>query len=167
MSNTLGNVFMSVDTGLAQSPPAVSDVVLQMGLDELYAGIKILQKAASDSSYFPMLASEDLLAGQFVALHNVAGVCKMRKANATDNSKVVVGWVSKDVLADTWAVVTTGGYMPLLASLTPAAFYYLSTTAGQLTATKPAAVGNIVQPIGYAISSTELIVNISHQYTQL
>lgn len=152
MNNTQGILFMSVDTGIAESPPAIPDIVLQMALDELYAGVKILQKAASDVNFFPMLASEDLVAGDFIALHNVAGVCKMRKASATDNTKVAVGFVSKDVAADAWAIVTTGGYMPLLSSLTPAAFYYLSTTSGQITATKPVTAGNIVQPIGYAVS---------------
>lgn len=167
MNNTLGQTFLSVDTSMPQSPPIVSDPVLKISLDEIYAGMKILQKAASDVNYFPMLASEDIPAGSFVALHNVAGVCKMRKANASNNTKVAVGFVTKDVLTGAWAIVTMGGYLPILTSLTPASMYYLSTTSGQVTATKPIGVGNIVQPIGYAVSDTELMVNISLQFTQL
>lgn len=164
---TNNNLFLSVNTDMSQSAPAIPDLVLQMALDEIYNGVRILQKTASDANYFPMLASEDLIAGDFIALHNVAGICKMRKANASDNTKVAVGFVTADIVADSWGIVTRSGLHPLLTSLTPAAFYYLSTTSGLITATKPVTVGNIVQPVGYAINATELICDISLQYTQL
>lgn len=168
MSNAEQRTFMSVDTGVGQTPPVVSDPAVASALDELYSGLRILQQKASDVNHFPMLASEALTAGDFVALHNVAGVCKMRKANAADNTKVAVGFVTENVASGAWAVVLAAGLHRLKTGLTPGSFYYLSdTVGGGVTATKPVGAGKIVQPIGFAINATDLIVNIQLNYTQL
>jgi predicted RecA/RadA family phage recombinase len=65
------------------------------------------------------------------------------------------GIITSGVLtsADWTAVVGT-------ATLTSGSVYYLSDTVGKITATPPTAVGHYVVPVGRAISTTELKLNI-------
>ena len=46
------------------------------------------------------------------------------------------------------------------ATLTPNAIYYLSTTAGRLTTAPPTTVGQVVQPVGIAVSSVKLELEV-------
>lgn len=168
MTTPTDKQFMSVDTGLAQTSPKLLDPIAEEATRDIYAAIRILQQRASDVCHVPLLASEDIVAGSLVAVFTSGGVCKMRKANATDNTKVAVGYVLTDVLTDGWAVVRTTGLCPLKSSLTAGSHYYLSdSVSGGVTATKPTGTGKIVQPVGFAVNSTDLILNISLQYTQL
>ena len=47
-------------------------------------------------------------------------------------------------------------------TLTAGSMYYLSTTAGQLTATAPTGAGNYVCKVGIAISTTEIEITTDH-----
>lgn len=47
-------------------------------------------------------------------------------------------------------------------TLTAGSLYYLSTTAGQLTATAPTGAGNYVCQVGIAISTTEIEITVEH-----
>lgn len=51
--------------------------------------------------------------------------------------------------------------------LTPAAAQYVSTTAGDLTETKPSGSGDIVRVFGHAISATEVFVNPSNAWVEI
>lgn len=57
-------------------------------------------------------------------------------------------------LTTDWDVIagTSGG-------LTPGAMYFLSATAGEITATPPASAGQYVMSLGLALSSTELEID--------
>lgn len=80
----------------------------------------------------------------------------------------VVGLASRDVLAGGTGGFTMGGVVELAdwtdvtgsATLTAAAQYFLSSTAGQLTTTPPTAVGKVVVQVGIALSTTRLAVEI-------
>ena len=60
-----------------------------------------------------------------------------------------------DLPTDTWDARHgfTGG-------LTPGAVYYLSETAGRITATAPVTIGAFVTPIGHALNATTLQIQL-------
>lgn len=159
--------FNTIDTGLPNFP-SHSDPATNGELIDIYNAIKILQQFLSDSTQFIALASEAISAGQYVALYNNAGVCNVRLAKAADNTKVAIAFATTNVSSGSHGVFKIVGNNTLLTGLSPGTMYYLSdATAGAVTATKPVGAGKIVQPIGQAITATELITNISLNFTQL
>jgi hypothetical protein len=112
--------------------------------------------AANSSS---LTASEAIAAGSFVNIYSSSGA-KVRKANATDDTKPVNGFAA-GAIANTASgtIQGPGGKLTGLSGLTPGATYYLDTTAGGITATPPSGSGNLVQEVGIAVSATELLFN--------
>jgi hypothetical protein len=103
-------------------------------------------------------SSENLTAGNFVNLWNDSGTIKVRKADATDNTKPADGFVLANVTSPANAdVYLISGQNDQLSALTLGGEYYLSTTPGAITATAPSSAGNIVQRLGKAVSATKLI----------
>lgn len=99
-------------------------------------------------------ASEALSAGDLVNIHNSTGA-KVRKADATTAGKEAHGFVLSSVSNGASATVYFEGSNTSVTSLT-AGVYYLSTTAGGVTATAPSSSGNVVQRVGFATSATAL-----------
>lgn len=104
------------------------------------------------------IAGEDMSAGMFVNLYNVAGVLKCRKASNLDNTKPADGFVTAGLTAgDTATVYLPGNVNSMLSGLTPAAFYILGTNGGLVLASaEPVATGNIIQAVGKALSASAL-----------
>jgi hypothetical protein len=104
------------------------------------------------------IASETLAASSLVNVYNDNGTVKVRKANATDNTKPCTGYVLRPVsTSDSVYIITQqGSVITGLSGLIPGTVYYLSAT-GTLTAAAPSTAGNIVQRIGTALSTTSLI----------
>lgn len=103
-----------------------------------------------------VVAGEDLVAGEFVNIYADSGVAKARKADATDDSKPADGFVLAAVASGATAkVLGPGSLNDQLAGMTPGALQYLATGGGR-TETAPSAGGNWVQPLGKAVSATEL-----------
>lgn len=103
-------------------------------------------------------ASENLVAGDFVHLHNNAGALNVRKADATTNAKPAIGFVLANVTAPANATVyTLSNTNTARSGLTIGTEYFLHTTAGGVTATAPSATGNIVQRLGVATSATSIV----------
>jgi hypothetical protein len=104
-----------------------------------------------------LTASEALTAGQLVNIWSSSGA-KVRKANATDDSKPAHGFVLANVSSSATATIYLPGQVITgLSSLTPGATYYLDTTGGAITATQPSTSGNLVQRVGFALSATTLL----------
>ena len=103
-----------------------------------------------------IVASEALNGGDFVNIWDDAGTPKVRKADATTIGKEADGFVIDSALQDVVAMVYFEGRNPSRAGLTIGARYYLSTTAGGITATAPSGAGNVVQYVGRATSETSL-----------
>lgn len=101
-------------------------------------------------------ASENLAGGDFITIWDDTGVVKVRKADATTAGKEADGFVLSAVTSGQSALVYFESTNTVLSGLTLGARYYLSTSAGQVTATPPSASGNVVQYVGRAISATEL-----------
>lgn len=99
-------------------------------------------------------ASEALSAGDLVNVWNSTGA-KVRKADATTAGKEAHGFVLSSVSNGASATVYFEGSNTSVTLLTPGV-YYLSTTAGGVTATAPSGSGNVVQRVGFSTSATAL-----------
>lgn len=115
------------------------------------------------------VAGEAITLAQQVSFYNNAGVLTARKANSTDNTKPSRAFcsVTAGVAAGSYGEFILMGVNPYYAGLTPGATYYLHTTSGQITITPPAAVGNIVQEVGFALDANTLFFNPTLHWTQL
>jgi hypothetical protein len=100
--------------------------------------------------------TEDLAAGDFVDVYNSTGQ-KARKADATTSGKQADGFVLASTTNGQNAEVYFAGINNQCSGLTIGADAYLSAaTAGLPTSTPPSSAGNIVQPLGTALSATEV-----------
>lgn len=105
-------------------------------------------------------ASQTLAAGDLINLHTVTGAIRMRKADATDETKPAHGFVKVAVTSGNTAdFFGPGEINDAVSGLTPGAAYFLATTAGGVTSTAPSTAGNVVQQVGEAISATGLLFN--------
>jgi len=88
-------------------------------------------------------------------------------ADADDISKQpVIGIVSLKPTATT-AEVTYSGEVSGFSGLSPSSTYYLSITPGQISTSTPITTGSIIQHIGFAKSSTVLVVMIDRDFVML
>lgn len=99
-------------------------------------------------------ASEALSAGDLVNIWNSTGA-KARKADATVAGKEAHGFVLAAVANGNPATIYFEGSNTAMTGLTPGA-QFLSTTPGTATATAPSGSGNIVQRVGFAVSTTTM-----------
>jgi len=98
--------------------------------------------------------SEAIASGDLVNIWNSSGA-KVRKADATVAGKEAHGFVLVGVGSGAAATVYFENTNTAVAGLTPGV-QFLSTTAGLCTATAPSGSGNVVQRVGFAISSTAM-----------
>ena len=119
---------------------------------------------APDAGEGEFEAYEDLDAGDVLNIFDDGGIAKVRKADASDNTKpahcfCVDNAVGSSFLGgDTVRVFFISNEHAIgLAGLTPGQRLYLSETAGQMTATPPTGTGKVVQVLGTAKSATTMI----------
>jgi hypothetical protein len=103
-----------------------------------------------------IVTSENLAAGNVVNVFDNAGTPTARRADATAVGKEAVGFVLAATTSPAAALVYFEGSITGLSGLTVGAEYFVSTTAGTVTPTAPAATGNRMQSVGRAISTTEI-----------
>lgn len=102
-------------------------------------------------------ATENLAAGDFVNVYDLTGSARCRKADAS-NGRDANGFVLASVTSGQEATVYRLGTNTSLTSLTAGTTYYLSASvAGAATATAPSTTGHIVQELGVAFDSTNLV----------
>jgi hypothetical protein len=110
-----------------------------------------------------IVASENLAAGDFVNVHVSAGL-KVRKADASGGpAKKAHGFVLASVTSGQNATVYYGNINTAATGLTVGDELYLSATPGVATATPPNTAGHIVQRIGVATATTEILVEIGQE----
>lgn len=131
----------------------INKTVLTDGTGRLDASIMPVGVGADTLS---VVASEILAAGDIVSIWNNAGTANVRKADGTAEGKEVHGFVLSGFAASATALVYNEGKITGLSGLTIGARYYMTTTAGTISATAPAAAGNVSQFVGVAISATTL-----------
>lgn len=108
--------------------------------------------------------------GNCISLILDAGELKIRKANATDNTRPAAGFVSSQdhvVGIGSMCEITLGvGLITGVGGMIPATRYFLSTTNAIITNLAPVAAGNIEQVVGVALASNRLLMNIDHAWIQ-
>lgn len=109
--------------------------------------------AGTGSDSKTMTAGEALSAGDLVYIN---GSGQALKADANAIAKAAVGFVLTSISNGATGTVYFEGTVTGLTSLTPGARYFLSTTPGAITTTAPTGTADIVQQVGFAVSSTEL-----------
>jgi hypothetical protein len=91
----------------------------------------------------------------------ISAADNVSKASASAAGTAQLIGFAKAAAADTNPVtVISEGVLAGFTGLTPGARYYLSTTAGTITATIPVGTGNTVVQAGYAKSATSLHIHI-------
>lgn len=146
----VAGVAVSAGAPNAGDIPALDDAG-KLDVSVMPAGI------GADTSVVP--SSENLAAGDLVNLWNDGGVAKARKADATTTGKQADGFVLSAVTSPANATVYHDGTNTQVTALTPGK-QWLSTTPGKSTNTRPAASGNIQQPVGFATTATSLTFNV-------
>lgn len=127
--------------------------------------IKDLQNALAGGSGgpgglapFDVVASENLAAGDHVNIYTDGGVAKARKADGGAAKRKAHGFVKAAVLTgETASVTPLGGENDAVSGLTPGVEYFLSTTTpGSVQLVAPNGSGVLRQPLGVAVSATQL-----------
>lgn len=104
-----------------------------------------------------IVASEAIAASDLINVWDDAGTPKVRKADASSYSKRAMGYALDSIALAASGRVRLDGLVTGLAGLTIGAKYFLSgSTPGATTITAPTTTGYIVQPVGEALSATEL-----------
>lgn len=111
-----------------------------------------------------VVASENLSAGDFVNIYNDADTAQVRKADASTTGKEAHGFVLDAVVSGANAAVYFEGTNAQITGATPGRVYLSATTPGGITATPPAAPGNIVQQVGVATAATSVNVEVKQHY---
>lgn len=102
--------------------------------------------------------SENLAAGALVNIYSNAGTVTVRNANAADATKPAQGFVTAAVTAPAAATVWFPNQLVSgLSGLTVGPVFLSASTPGGAASTAPSAAGNLVQPIGWAVSATEIL----------
>lgn len=152
-----------INTGLAALPLNGDPEAIKV-----FAAIQILQEYITKLSRVMAVFDTIIAPGQPVAVYLSGGKLHARLANATDNTKPAVGFCTKVAgIAGTVGEFQTSGINEYCTGLTIGAQYYLDTTSGAITTAKPVGAGKIVQPIGFAITTTSLFFNPNNNWTQL
>ena len=99
------------------------------------------------------VASSALSAGQYVNLYAVGGVLNARPADSTSVATSADGFVLAAVASGATASIYLGGVNTALSGLTVGSPIFLSTVGG-VTSTPASTPGNILQPLGKALSAT-------------
>lgn len=111
-----------------------------------------------------LVAGEALAAGDFIY---ISGTSTALKADASAAAKAARGYVLASVLNGGNATVYFDESNSSVTGLTPGATYYLSgTTPGGVTTTPPTTAGQIMQQLGFAVSATNIHVNILEPVTR-
>jgi len=116
-----------------------------------------------------VVAGAAIARGQAVNLYNNAGVLNARLAQANSITTMAHGVAnSAGAIGETIEMYWARGFIDSIGSLTVGTLYYLSPfVAGAVQNTKPFTVGQIVQPIGLALSAASMMMDIPLNPQQL
>jgi hypothetical protein len=128
-----------------------------------------LMPAGYGPTKITVTTSAVLVAGALVNLWNNSGTINARNANATDNTKPYHGFVLSGYGSSVSATVyLPGAIISGLSGLTIAKDYYLNTTDGTMVQDISSFTGgNIIQYVGYSISTTQIITGIQAGVTNI
>ena len=105
-----------------------------------------------------------LTAGDLVHIYNNSGALTAQKADATIEGHYANGFVLNDTIAgNNVRVYRPNQTVSGLTNLELAGEYYLDIVPGMITLVPPSTIGNTVQYVGLAVSTTTLVFNPSRQ----
>lgn len=104
-------------------------------------------------------ASENLSTGDLVNVYDSGGLLRMRRASAATDGKECNGFVLASVLSEQAGTVYFAGRNDQQAGLTPGRAF-LGVVDGRAQSTAPTGAGEVVQPVGYALSATTLVLQL-------
>lgn len=85
-----------------------------------------------------------------------------KSSASSDATAKALGFATAAAADTANANIRKAGTVSNFAGLTPGARYYLSTTAGAITATRPTGTGNNIVQVGFARSTTQLDIQIQY-----
>lgn len=131
--------------------------VLQQYLDA-FTGAKVLGRATTTISV-----------GQFVSFTSAySDIVGVALANATGHTLPCHGFAVSNAVAGQGIDIQTFGLYPYgNYGLQPGTLFYLNTTAGGATATAPVGAGKLVQELGVAVDSSNILFRPAYKYTEL
>lgn len=118
---------------------------------------------ANVARHYP-ITDVNVVRGQLVA---IGGAGHVGFATATNGAAIAYGVANANAAAGTRVEVITSGLTTAIGGMTPGTLYYLSPTLGAIQNLRPVAAGQVIQPIGWAVSSGQMLLNISSYYHQL
>jgi hypothetical protein len=142
-------LLSSAGAGSANQIPAL-DATGRLDISFMPSGI--------GGSVSPTLtASAVITAGMLTNIYNNAGVASVRPADNTAVGSEANSWANAGIASGGTGTVTLAGIVAgsALAGLTAGVKYFLGTV-GAVTTTAPATAGNVIQPVGVALSATTL-----------
>ncbi len=101
------------------------------------------------------VTSAAISAGQLVNFYSVSGTLTVRPADSTAAGSEANGFATAAVASGATGSFNVSGLVTGLSGLTIGATYFLGAVGGA-TAVAPSTAGNIIQPVGKAISATSL-----------
>lgn len=154
-------VFQEVE--FTQTSSGAADAGKALALNSQgFADLTVLPPGVG-SDIVSLVASEALSAGDLVNIWLDSGTPKVRKADASaaNAGKTVDGYAQSAFSSGATAqiYVSRGILVTGLSGLTAGSTYFLSTTPGEITTTRPTTTGHTVQVIGKAYSSSALYLD--------
>lgn len=104
------------------------------------------------------VASEAITTGKLLNLYSAGGVARVRLADATaEGGEVDFVSMTSGSSSSVIGCALPGQIIPGFSGLYEGSTYFLSTTPGEIVQSPPSSIGNVVQVVGKAVSSTELL----------
>lgn len=103
---------------------------------------------------------EAIARGQVVRATNVSGANRCARADASSGLlySPAIGVANTAGVAGQKIEVLVAGITTAIGGMTPGTLYYLSTTSGAIQNLRPVGAGQAVQPIGWALTTTQMLI---------
>lgn len=118
------------------------------------------------SMWYPT-AAVPISRGQLVNTQSGLGANVVGIAAATGPTLHAIGIADETKGAGQKIKVLTGGLTTAISGMVPGTLYYLSTTPGAVQNLRPVVPGQIVQPVGWALTSGQMLLSVSSYFQQL
>lgn len=113
------------------------------------------------SRWYPT-ADVGIVRGQLVVPSTVgANRVKLADASAGLTNGPAIGVANQTVAGGQKVEVLVGGMTDAISGMIPGTLYYLSTTPGAVQNLRPIGAGELVQPIGWSMTSVQMFLSIS------
>lgn len=138
-------------------------------LTNVHSAIRLLQQYLDSytGARFVGRTSVPINTAQFVAVTTSSDLATLLLADNTDHTKPCIGFCTGGQTTGNGIEIQTTGIWPYgSGQLSPGTVYYLGT-AGTITPTLPAGAGKLVQEIGIALDTDNLLFKPASKYIEL